>query len=132
MTTHAAIINGVQANMLQALREANPEPLNCTQIGAASGIARTLTGRNLKDLAERGIVDVLKKTASTHAYRYLINDTGRRALGRYKRRQEQAEQPQPVQANCTSLFAMPVYTPPAQAYYRNNGNYHIASRGVGC
>ena len=62
---------------------------------------------------------------------YTVSDSGRRALARYQRKVEAAGCVQ-VAAPTFNTAGLPLYEPPRQVYYRNQGNRHIPSRGFPC
>lgn len=134
-----AQINAHQANILDALRDASG-PLTLKHLQAVCGLARTMTGRLVDDLRLWGLVDEARgmdvmpeptKGQSRKALLFTINASGRRALGRFKRELE-AEQIEVVPPARNSLFEADTYVPNSQAFYRNTGNKHIASRGFQC
>lgn len=120
------IINLCQFGMLDALRDA-PAALSFLELQQALATGRGGLLRNLSDLRERELVDVVREGRSLL---YSISRTGSRALARYKRRQDDAERvlvPPP-----TFNTAGQPYESTRWVYCRNEGNKHIASRGFPC
>jgi DNA-binding MarR family transcriptional regulator len=120
------IINLRQRDMLDALRDA-PAALSFLELQQALATGRGGLLRNLSDLRERELVDVVRQDRSLL---YSITRSGSRALARYKRRQDDAERV--LVAPPTFNTRGQPYVPSAHAYYRNEGNKHIGSRGFSC
>ena len=141
MSTRAAvaeIVNNYQADMLELMRAA-PGPLTLRDLQDGMGFGRTMIMRHLAGLRERALVDVIQTVdpvaaprtgQGRNALRYTITRSGSRALARYKRRTEQ--EALEIVPPPTHNTAGTTYTPPPRSYYRNEGNAHIASRGVAC
>lgn len=122
------IINQRQADLLQAL--ANAGRLLGPQLMAAAGTGdRNLYYRNMLDLRERGLA-----LAERDVQRVWLSATaaGLQALHDHHTARLAADYGTATPAR-TNWISADSYTPtPQRAYYRNNGNTHIASRGVGC
>lgn len=130
------IINAYQAAMLDALQR--QEPLTLVALCAMAGLGRGWGSRHLASLQERALVEVAKPMAASsaqdptrrrRAWLYTVSPAGRRALARYQRKVEAAGR---VQAPTFNPAGLPLYEPPRQVYYRNQGNRHIPSRGFPC
>lgn len=134
----AEIINGAQAKLLELMRDA-PGSLSMQDLYVGAGISRSFASRLLLELRELELADVAvagelpqpraNKNGRT-ALLYTITRAGSRALARYKRKAEAATQVL-VQPPTFNTAGQP-YVPPHQAYYRNEGNRHIQSRGFPC
>jgi len=127
------IINMIQAAMLDVLRD-EPHSLCPSDLFARMGISRSQGMKQMVGLREADLVTetspVCKKTRAPALW--TISMAGRRALGDYGRKQEQAAARAMAVAAPTNSIWGTTYTPPPTAYYRNNGNRHIASAGVQC
>ena len=117
-----------QAAVLDALREVGPCTLK--ELKALTGLGQTYLQRAHHELLGLELLtsdyDRTKLVAGT----LTITRTGSRALGRHKREAELATLqivPPPTYNTIGTN-----YEPPPRSYYRNTGNAHIASRGVGC
>ena len=122
------ILTPQQAAVLDALREVGPCTLK--ELKALSGLGQTYLQRANNQLLDLELVttdyDRTKLVAGTLA----ITRTGSRALARHKRLVELAAQDIVPPATFNAFGT--VYVPPPRSYYRNEGNKHIASAGVGC
>lgn len=118
-----------QAVMLDHMRAALG-PVTFAALHRVTGLTRTLANRHLDVLRERELVDLIRAGKSHKPALWAISRTGSRALARHKRQAEQAalEIVPPPTYNTIGTF----YEPPPRSYYRNEGNKHIASRGVSC
>ena len=135
----AEIINGRQAELLELMREALG-PLTLRDLQTAMDLGRTFVMRHLADLRERGLVDAMQSTEPVSVPRagqgrtallYTISRSGSRALARYKRRLDDADK-EVVPPARVNMFEQPDYVPHRGAFYRNEGNKHILSRGFSC
>jgi hypothetical protein len=127
-----------QAELLDLMRDALG-PLSRRELLAGAHMSRTMMGRHLLELQGAGLLDV---TLAVHqadapgdkrgnkAYLYSITRTGSRALARHKRQFEEAGRD--VVPPPTFNTAGTTFEPTHRSYYRNAGNKHIASAGVGC
>ena len=132
------IINAYQAAMLDALQI--QEPLTLVALCAMAGLGHVMGSRHLRSLQERALVEVTKPMAATsaqdptrrrRAFLYTVSPAGRQALTRYQRKVEAAGRVL-VAAPTFNTAGLPLYEPPRQVYYRNEGNKHIGSRGFPC
>ena len=141
MTKRAAvgeIINGSQAALLDLMR-ASPGSLSMQDLHVGAGICRSFASRLLLELRELELAEVAvagelpipraNKNGRT-ALLYTITRAGSRALARYEHKQ--AEDAKVVVAPPTFNTAGQPYVPTRRAYYRNEGNRHIQSRGFPC
>jgi len=101
-------------------------------------INRTTAQRELRALRERGLITSVRSSCN-HKMLHSLTDDGWLALGLHQRRMEREARGQTSEAtniatrSTASLFDAPTYQPQqSRAYYRNNGNAHIPSRGVRC
>ena len=134
MTAHKRdIINGIQATMLGVLRD-EPHSLCPSDIFARMAIGRSQGMKQMAGLREANLVTettpVCQRTRTPALW--TISMAGRRALSDYARKLEQAAIRAMAVAPPTHSFWGTTYTPPGQAYYRNDGNRHIPSVGVQC
>jgi len=133
------IVKGVQATLLDTMRDA-PGCVSRGDLLAAVNVSRFVMNRQLLELVECGMADFAKADAAIEYSKnkrigntllYTITGAGRRALARYKRSLDDVEKVV-VQPARDSIYDRPVFKPPPQAYYRNNGHRHIGSRGTSC
>lgn len=127
------IINGIQATMLGVLRD-EPHPICVSDLFIRIGISRSQGIKQMAGLREANLVTettpVCQRTKTPALW--TISMAGRRALGDYARKQDQAATRATSAAPRTNSFLGTTYTPPGGVYYRNNGNRHIPSTGVQC
>ena len=132
------IINAGQAVLLDLMRAA-PGRLSRVELLGASGISRTMMNRHLLELVECELVDFVKASEMTEAFTdkrgrtallYTATRAGCRALARYEHKQAEAAKVL-VQPPTFNTAGQP-YVPTRHAYYRNEGNRHIQSRGFPC
>lgn len=132
------IINAGQAVLLDLMRAA-PGRLSRVELLGASGMSRTMMNRHLLELVECELVDFVKASEMTEAFTdqrgrtallYTATRAGCRALARYEHKQAEAAKVL-VQPPTFNTAGQP-YVPTRQAYYRNEGNRHIQSRGFPC
>lgn len=117
-----------QAAVLGVLRDVGPSPLK--DLKALTGLGQTYLRRAHHDLLELELLTTDYDRAKVAPMTLTITRTGSRALARHKRQIELAKLdvvPPPTFNTVGTTF-----TPPPCSYYRNSGNAHIASRGVGC
>jgi hypothetical protein len=127
------IINAHQAAMLGILRDAL-DPICVTDLFTRTNFSRSQGIKQMTGLREADLVTettpVCRKTKSPALW--AITTAGRRAFSDYTRKQEQATTRAMAAAPQTNSFLGTTYTPPGQAYYRNDGNRHIPGVGVQC
>lgn len=127
------IINVIQAAMLDVLRD-EPHSICASDLFARMGISRAQGMKQMAGLREVDLVTettpVCKRTKTPALW--TISMAGRRALSDYGRKLEQVASRAMAVAPPTNSFWGTTYTPPGQAYYRNNGNRHIQSAGAPC
>ncbi len=128
MSAPRDIINARQAEMLEALANSAEALQNAGLMAAIGSGDKQVYQRNMKDLRERGLVHAAfyQRKLYLHA-----TDRGANALADYiaaRRAGYAAALPSRV----NWITAQPYVPTQARAYYRNNGNAHIASRGVRC
>jgi len=124
----APIINSMQADLLDALRDA-PGPMTFAQLQAAVGMGKAGCTRPMNDLRERELVEVVRKASGRLPMLYGISRSGSRALARYRRKQDLAERdvvPAPTYSTAGTTYV------PAAGFCRNDGNKHLPSRGFAC
>lgn len=137
MTGPAALTDSISAGQAGLLEALESGPLTRTEMTAISGLGRTMVSRHMTDLVARGLVEHTKQPSPEGAPRqghppliYSLTPAGGRALLRHQRKVVVAAHvvvPPPTFTTCGQP-----YEPPKQVYYRNSGNRHIASAGVGC
>ena len=124
-------INAAQATMLSNLRD-SAHAISAAELFTNMDISR---GFGMKQMAGLRDADLVTQTSPFQNRRpalWTISMAGRRALGDYARKLEQAATRAMAVAPPTNSFWGTTYTPPATAYYRNDGNRHIPSAGVQC
>lgn len=117
-----------QATVLDALREVGPSTLK--DLKALTSLGQTYLQRAHHELLALELLTSDFDRSTLQPMTLTITRTGSQALARHKRLVELAAQdivPPP-----TFTTAGTTFTPPPHSYYRNEGNTHIASRGVGC
>ena len=117
-----------QAAVLGVLRDVGPSPLK--DLKALTGLGQTYLQRTHHELQDLGLLTSDFDRSTLQPMTLAITRTGSRALARHKRQIELAKLdvvPPPTFNTVGTTF-----TPPPCSYYRNSGNAHIASRGVGC
>lgn len=122
------IINSRQADLLAALAAA-ARPMQGPELMAAAGTGdKKAYQLNINDLRERELVH-----ATRVKRKVLLRTTerGERALADYDTARR-AGYATATPARISWITAKPYKPAQTRAYYRNNGNVHIASRGVGC
>jgi len=101
------------------------------ELVAASGFCRTHVVRMCKDMLRRDFLRVGYAEGSKVAL-WAISRMGLRALSQHRQvPDEPAGAGGLVPPKCINIFALPVYQTSKNAYYRNDGNGHIQSRGIG-
>lgn len=117
-----------QALVLDALREVGTSTLK--ELKALTGLGQTYLQRAHHELLALELLTSDFDRSTLQPMTLTITRTGSRALARHKRQIELAAQDivPPPTYNTAGTF----YEPPPRSYYRNEGNTHIASRGVGC
>jgi len=129
MSATDLIINARQAEILGVL--VTCESANADKLLQASGMGRSTLSREVSDLRERELVHS-QRGGHHRTLVYVATVDGRLALQAYSRQcAPQAAGPDAAKKSTISFFGDP-YVPPTTAYYRNNGNVHIASRGLRC
>lgn len=116
-----------QLIILQMLADKGPLPRQ--PLMQAASIGHNTMAKVFESLEYRGLVVEGERPRGRSHCLIEITMAGRRALadleaGTYN---ELARVPPPTRNKLEGF-----YRPPADAYYRNNGNKHIASRGVSC
>ena len=130
--TKSTIINATQAVMLGTLRDA-PHAICAADIFAAAGLSRSQGSKQMTGLRDASLVTETSPYQKNRTPAlWTISMAGRRALGDYARKQEQAATRAMAVAPPTHSIWGTQYTPPSGVYYRNNGNRHIPSAGVQC
>ena len=117
-----------QAELLDALREHGPSTLK--QLKDLTSVGHTYLRRAHHELQDLELLTSDFDRSTLQPMTLAITRTGSRALARHKRQIELAKLdvvPPPTFNTVGTTF-----TPPPCSYYRNSGNAHIASRGVGC
>ena len=122
-------INDRQASILTVL-EASAYTKKA-DILAKSGIKHTTYNRSMADLIANELV--LRERIGANNTAFSITMSGIRVLADYnqalrKQADDDAHRVPPSRHN----KMLGIYMRPAGAYYRNNGNAHIQSRGVAC
>lgn len=117
-----------QAMVLDALREVGTSTLK--DLKALAGLGQTYLQRAHHELLALELLTSEFDRSTLQPMTLTITRTGSRALARHKRLVELAAQDivPPPTFNTAGTF----YEPPPRSYYRNEGNKHIASAGVGC
>jgi DNA-binding MarR family transcriptional regulator len=117
-----------QALVLDALRTVGTMTL--AELRALTGLGQTYLRRAHHELLALELLTCDYDRRKLQPMTLTISRTGSRALARHKRLVDLPAQdivPPP-----TFNTAGTTFTPPPRSYYRNEGNAHIASRGVGC
>ena len=140
MSATSHIINGGQAAILQALRDA-ARLLTLAELQQATALKESTFRRCHADLRERGYITADRKPGGNHFLFLELSDLGAHALDTHYKRLSGAEaiacehvEPQHIAtAPKDNLFDRPILTLAGMGgYIRNNGNTHIASRGQRC
>jgi hypothetical protein len=126
-------INGEQALILQVLRAADSAGgLTRLELEQAVQMCRTFARRQLIGLHEQLLVHELPLRLGSRATVLGITLAGWRAYWTYRHKLELAATKALAAPALTYNTRGQAYVPAANAYYRNNGNVHIASQGVKC
>ena len=136
--TGREIINADQALILQSLRHAGPKGgLTMTELVLVererNGLYRGSVERAMADLRERELViELTPKQHGRIVAKWGASIQGRRAEVEYTRHQQKLADRAAAAPPPTFNTKGSSYTPPANVFYRNNGNTHIPSLGVRC
>lgn len=135
--TGREIINADQALILQDLRDAGPKGgLTMTELVLIEremhGLYRGPVARAMADLRERELVIELSPKQGNVGAKWGASMQGRRAFFDHLRQVQKLADRAAAAPPPTFNTKGSSYTPPANVFYRNNGNKHIPSLGVRC
>ena len=116
-----------QLTILQTLATKGPQARQ--PLMQAASIGHNTMAKVFESLEYRGLVTEGERVKGQRTCPLEITMAGRRALADLER--GEYVDTHKVPAPTRNMF-QGVYRPAANVYYRNNGNAHIASRGVAC
>ena len=121
-----------QALVLDALRTVGTMTL--AELRALTGLGRTYLRRAHHELLALELLTSDYTRGKGRPMTLTITRTGCRVLPRHQREAERKSERAELQVVPPRGYDIDgaVYAPPRHSYYRNDGNKHIASVGVGC
>lgn len=126
------ILNALQAAILAEVRARNGEA-TFDKLQTTLGISRTPAQREVADLRERGFL-TSNRAGDHHKMYHTICDAGIKALIAHRIRTQDEEDVGTAgvpRMSTRNVFELPEYKPEeSRAYFRNDGNAHIKSKGA--